>query len=136
MAFGVLAALVSALCYGVAAVLQAKAARVDPDGPARPLLRLMVRGPFVAGVVLDVVGFAAQFAALRVAPVFLVQAAQAGSLAVTAAVAVAVLKIRLSTRDWIAVGTVCVGLAALAVSAGPESAAPTGLGFRTALVVA
>jgi drug/metabolite transporter (DMT)-like permease len=136
MAFGVLAALVSALCYGVAAVLQAKAARVDPDGPARPLLRLMVRVPFVAGVLLDVVGFAAQFAALRVAPVFLVQAAQAGSLAVTAAVAVAVLKIRLSARDWIAVGTVCAGLAALAVSAGPENAAPTGLAFRGALVVA
>jgi drug/metabolite transporter (DMT)-like permease len=136
MAFGVLAALVSALCYGVASVLQAKAARVDPAGPARPLLRLVVRAPFVGGVLLDVVGFAAQFAALRVAPVFLVQAAQAGSLAVTAAVAVAVLRIRLSARDWVAVGTVCAGLAALALSAGPENAAPTGLAFRGALAVA
>jgi drug/metabolite transporter (DMT)-like permease len=136
MAFGVLAALVSALCYGVASVLQAKAARLDPAGPTRPLLRLVVRAPFIGGVLLDVAGFAAQFTALRVAPVFLVQAAQAASLAVTAAVATAVLRIRLSVRDWIAVGSVCAGLAALGVSAGPENAAPTGLAFRVALVAA
>ena len=136
MAFGALAALVSALCYGVASVLQAKAARVDPAGTGRPLLRLLVRLPFVAGLLLDLAGFAAQFAALRVAPVFLVQAAQAASLAVTAAVATVVLHIRLSARDWIAVGTVCAGLAALGLSAGPESAGATGLTFRAGLVVA
>jgi len=83
-----------------------------------------------------VAGFAAQFAALRVAPVFLVQAAQAGSLAVTAAVAVVVLRVRLSAREWIAVGTVCAGLAALALSAGAENAAATGVGFRVALLAA
>jgi drug/metabolite transporter (DMT)-like permease len=133
MAFGVLAALVSALCYGVASVLQAKAVHVDPAGPSRPLLRLLVRAPFVGGVLLDVAGFAAQFTALRVAPVFLVQAAQAASLAVTAAVATVVLRIRLSLRDRLAVGTVCAGLAALGFSAGPESTAGTGLVFRAAL---
>ena len=106
MAFGVLAALLSALCYGVASVLQAKAVRADPAATGRPLLRLLVRAPFVAGVLLDVAGFAAQFTALRVAPVFLVQAAQAAGLAVTAAVATVVLRIRLSARDWAAVGTV------------------------------
>ena len=136
MAFGVLAALVSALCYGVASVLQARAARLGPGGPTRPLLRMVVRAPFVAGVTLDVAGFAAQFAALRVAPVFLVQAAQAGSLAVTAAVAGAVLKIKLGVRGWIAVGTACAGLAALGASAGAEGPASTGIAFRGALVVA
>jgi drug/metabolite transporter (DMT)-like permease len=136
MTFGVLAALVSALCYGVASVLQAKAARVAPGGLARSLSRMVIRVPFVGGVLLDVAGFAAQFTALRVAPVFLVQAAQASSLAVTAAVAVAVLRIRLSARDWIAVGAVCAGLAALGLSAGAENAAATSLAFRGALVVA
>ena len=137
MALGVLAALLSALCYGVASVLQAEAARLDRAGPgSRPLFRLVVRAPFAGGVVLDGAGFAAQFTALRVAPVFLVQAAQAASVAVTAAVAVAVLNIRLSARDWIAVGAACAGLAALGFSAGPEGAAHTSLGFRTGLIAA
>src|SRR4051794_25760791 len=137
MALGVLAALFSALCYGVASVLQSKAVRVDPaeDG-GQPLFRLVVRPLFVGGVVLDVAGFAAQFAALRVAPVFLVQAALAGSLGVTAAVAGVVLKIRLSRADWVAVGLVCAGLAALGLSAGAEGAARTGTGFRIALLAA
>jgi drug/metabolite transporter (DMT)-like permease len=134
MAPGVLLALLSALCYGVASVLQAKAARLDPaDAGARALFRLVVRAPFVGGMLLDVAGFAAQFTALRVAPVFLVQAAQAASLAVTAAVASAVLKIRLGRRDWLAVGTVCVGLAALGFSAGAEGATGTGAVFHGAL---
>jgi drug/metabolite transporter (DMT)-like permease len=136
MALGVLAALFSALCYGVASVLQSKAVRVDPEadgGP--PLFRLVIRPLFVGGVVLDVAGFAAQFVALRVAPVFLVQAALAGSLAVTAAVAGVVLKIRLGRRDWVAVGMVCVGLGALGFSAGAEGAASTPVAFRGALVV-
>jgi drug/metabolite transporter (DMT)-like permease len=137
MALGVLAAVLSALCYGVASVLQSKAARVDPARPGElPLYRLVVRGPFVGGVLLDVAGFAAQFAALRVVPVFLVQAALAGSLAVTAAVAGVVLKIRLGRSDWIAIGLVCAGLAALGFSAGAEGATRTGVAFRGALVVA
>jgi drug/metabolite transporter (DMT)-like permease len=97
---------------------------------------LIVRGPFVGGILLDVAGFAAQFTALRVAPVFLVQAALAGSLAVTAAVAGVVLKVRLGRRDWRAVGLVCAGLAALGFSAGAEGAGHTGVAFRFALVAA
>ena len=137
MALGVLAALVSALCYGLASVLQAKAFRLDPAAAgAPPLLRLIVRAPFVGGMLLDVAGFAAQFTALRVAPVFLVQAAQAASLAVTAAGAAVLLKIRLSVRDWAAVATTCAGLAALGFAAGPENPGRTGIGFRFALLAA
>src|SRR5689334_22896933 len=137
MPLGVLAAVLSAFCYGVASVLQSKAATVEPAGPGvRPLLRLIVRGPFVGGMLLDVAGFAAQFTALRVAPVFLVQAALAGSLAVTAVAAGLVLKIRLARRDWFAIGLVCAGLAALGFSAGAEGAASTGVAFRLALVAA
>jgi drug/metabolite transporter (DMT)-like permease len=135
MALGVLAALVSALCYGVASVLQSKAARLEPGGPGvRSLFRLLVRGPFIGGMLLDMMGFAAQFTALRVAPVFLVQAAQAASLAVTASAASAFLEIRLDRRDWLAVGATCAGLAALGFSAGPATAHSTGIGFRGALV--
>jgi drug/metabolite transporter (DMT)-like permease len=137
MAFGVVAALFSALCYGVASVLQSKALRVDSAGPARRApLRLILKAGFAGGLVLDTAGFAAQFTALRIAPVFLVQAAQAASLAVTAAVAGAVLKVRLGRRDWIAVGLVCAGLAALGFSAGAEGSVRTTLAFRGVLVAA
>jgi len=120
---GLLAALASAVCYGVASVLQAIAARtavqtrgVDP----RLLLRLVRRVPFLGGVLLDIGGFVAQFAALRAVPVFLVQAALAANLAVTAVVAVPVLGTRLQRREWIAVAAVTAGLGMLAVSAGAE----------------
>ena len=123
MVLGLLAALASAVCYGVASVLQAIAARtavqtrgVDP----RLLLRLVRRVPFLGGVLLDIGGFVAQFAALRAVPVFLVQAALAANLAVTAVVAVPVLGTRLQRREWIAVAAVTAGLGMLAVSAGAE----------------
>jgi drug/metabolite transporter (DMT)-like permease len=123
MLLGLLAALASSVCYGVATVLQAVAARSAPhtaDVDPRLLLRLLRRIPFLGGVLLDVGGFALQFLALRRVPVFLVQTAQAANLAVTALVAVPLLGVRLSRRDWAAVAMVCLGLALLAVSAGPE----------------
>lgn len=132
MTVGVLSALVSALCYGLAAVLQSKAAQAGPTS----LPRLMLRPPFVVGVLLDICGFAAQFVALRVTAVFLVQAAQAASLAVTAAAAVIVLGARLHRREWAAVVAVCAGLTMLGWSAGPEGSVQTGTTFRIALLVA
>jgi drug/metabolite transporter (DMT)-like permease len=137
MVGGLLGALLSAVCYGVASVLQARAVKASPPGAGvdpRLLLRLLRRVPFVGGLVLDVAGFVAQFAALRVAPVFLVQAAQAASLAVTAVVAIAVLRVRLGVREWLAIVAVCGGLAMLGFSAGLEGAVVTGTGFRLALV--
>jgi drug/metabolite transporter (DMT)-like permease len=137
MITGVLAALLSALCYGVAAVLQAKAASAQPSGghaDPRLLFRLLRSAPFVGGLVLDVAGFAAQFAALRVAPVFLVQAAQAASLAVTAVVAAPLLGVRLRSREWIAIAAVSGGLALLGLSAGLEGATETAAAFGFVLI--
>jgi drug/metabolite transporter (DMT)-like permease len=134
-----LAALASAVFYGVAAVLQSRGARataqsstVDP----RLLVRVLGQAPFLIGIGLDVLGFTGQFFALRVLPVFVVQAAQAASLAVTAVVAVPVLRVRLGKRQSAAVLTVCAGLALLALSAGTESATRVGTGFRLGLLVA
>jgi drug/metabolite transporter (DMT)-like permease len=123
MLLGLLAALASSVCYGVATVLQAVSARAAPhtaDVDPRLLLRLSRQVPFVAGLALDVVGFGLQFLALRVVPVFLAQAAMSANLAVTALVAVPVLGARLGRRDWVAMAMVCLGLALLALSAGPE----------------
>lgn len=139
MSLALLAALASAVFYGVAAVLQSRGARataqsstVDP----RLLVRVLGQAPFLIGIGLDVLGFTGQFFALRVLPVFVVQAAQAASLAVTAVVAVPVLRVRLGKRQSAAVLTVCAGLALLALSAGTESATRVGTGFRLGLLVA
>jgi hypothetical protein len=84
-AFG--AAILSAVCYGLASALQAYGVRSGGAGrsaDAHLTLRVLSRLPFVVGILLHVAGFGAQLLALRGLPVFVVQAAQAGNLAVTA----------------------------------------------------
>ncbi|MBB1151785.1 hypothetical protein [Amycolatopsis dendrobii] len=137
MVWGFLCALLSAVAYGVASVMQAVAAKAAPDeGGAgvdpRLLLRVLKQWKFVVGLLLDGVGFIAQIAALHVLPLFLVQATQAASLAVTA-VAVRVFGVRLGAREWTAVGVVVAGLALLGSSAESEGSSEVGLGFRLTL---
>ena len=130
-------ALLAAGCYGVASVLQARAALADTSTAGLDpglLLRLLRRTPFLLGLLLDGGGFVAQFAALRLAPVFLVQAALAASLAVTAVAAVPMLKLRLRRLEWAAVAAVSVGFVMLGLSSGPEGAARPGTGFHWALL--
>jgi drug/metabolite transporter (DMT)-like permease len=134
---GLLATLAAAVCYGVASVLQAVAARSAPTTRGvdpRLLLRLLGRPAFLGGILLDAAGFASEFMALRTMPVFLVQAAIASNLAVTALVAVPALGSRLRPREWAAIAAVCAGLAMLAVAAGGEGANPIGEDFRLALL--
>ncbi|NKQ56573.1 hypothetical protein HFP15_27215 [Amycolatopsis sp. K13G38] len=140
MWWGLVCALVAAIAYGVASVLQAVAARaVDDDGAAgvdpRLLFRVLRQWRYVLGLSMDALGFIAQLVALRVLPLFVVQAALAASLAVTA---VAALKIgaRLHGREWTAIVAVCAGLALLGASAQSEGSEPVGLGFHIALAVA
>jgi drug/metabolite transporter (DMT)-like permease len=135
--FALLAAAGSAICYGVASVLQAMGARSTHDtGTVDPrlLARLLRNTPFVAGMLMDLTGGVLQFVALRTLPLFLVQATQAANLAVTALVAVPVLGARLAARHWWAVLAVTAGLALLASSAGAENPREPGFGFRLALL--
>jgi drug/metabolite transporter (DMT)-like permease len=137
MVRGLLAAFASAVCYGVGSALQAKSARGAPvTRGVHPglLLRMLGRMPFVLGLALDAVGFVAQFIALREAPVYLVQAAQAASLAVTALVALPLLHVRLRAPDWLAIAAVSAGLAMLGLSADSRETVVTGEGFRFALL--
>jgi drug/metabolite transporter (DMT)-like permease len=139
MIIGLLAAALSAVCYGIASVLQASAAQTEHDAggvDARLLARLARRGPFVAGLVLDVIAFAGQFVALRYLAVFVVQAVQAGNLAVTAIAAVPLLGARLAGREWAAIAAVCGGLVLLAVASGSDRVAPVGMAVRWWLLAA
>lgn len=124
---GVLGALAAAISYGIASVLQAVAARrTAPSVGLDPglLVRLGSQLPYLAGLGLDLVGFLASLLALRRLPLFFVQSAIAGSVGVTAAVAVAVLGIRLQRRELAALAGLGIGLLLLAVSAQPDSGTP------------
>src|SRR6266545_2082051 len=84
-------ALAAACCFGVAAVMQALSARAASVGTAgvspQLVMRMLGQWRFIASLGLDFIGFLAQLIALRRLPLFVVQAAIAGSLAVTAVTA-------------------------------------------------
>jgi drug/metabolite transporter (DMT)-like permease len=125
-------------------VLQAAATRSvdsgDGDSGVDPalLLRALRQWRYLVGIALDGLGFVLQVAALRLVPIYVVAAAIAASLAVTAIVAAWVLSTRLSAMEWAAVAVVCASLAMLGVAAGPEGTAhgPPGLGWALLVIVA
>ncbi|WP_264078558.1 DMT family transporter [Mycobacterium szulgai] len=142
MLIGLLLALGCSVCYGTASVFQAAATRSVEAGSgsgvdAVLLLRAVRQWRYLAGVALDGLGFALQVVALRLVPIYVVAAALAASIAVTALVAAWLLSARLSAREWSAVGVVCASLAMLGLAAGPEGSqrGPTGLGWALLGVV-
>jgi hypothetical protein len=138
MIWSLLGAIAAAICFGVATVMQAVAARSTPASDhvdPRLLIRLLSQVPFIIGVVLDLAGFIAELAALRSLPLFVVQAVVAANLAVTAVVGAKVLHLSISGREWGAVFAVCAGLALLGLAAGHENPSKTSVGFRVGLLV-
>ena len=154
------AAVVAALCYGIASVMQAMAVRAasrrtahrssgdrgtgDRTQPASPLgevdpsliVRLLGQWRFLISLGLDMLGFVAQLVALHRLPLFAVQAIVAGNLAVTAVLASQLIHVQLTWREWLAVGGVVVGVGLLGVSAGAEGATGVSEAFKLALLVA
>jgi drug/metabolite transporter (DMT)-like permease len=140
-----IAAIVAALLYGVAAVMQAIAVRaashksaVDGPGGVDPglMVRMLHQWRFVVSLGFDAVGFVAQLIALQRLPLFAVQAFVAANLAVTAVVASWVIGVTLSWREWSAVLGVVAGVGLLGSTAGAEGAAQVGAVFKLALIVA
>ena len=137
MSLALVSALASALCYGIASVLQSIGARkteasatVDP----RLMIRLAQSLPYVIGVGFDALGFLVSLVALRSLPLFVVQAIVSSYLAVVAVLAVVFLKARLGRTEWLAIVVVVAGLLLLAVSAGPEGPATLATPGRWALL--
>lgn len=142
------AAMVAALCYGLAAVMQAIAVRAASRRPALAaagaasgvdpglLIRMLRQWPFVASLGIDLFGFICQLVALRRLPLFEVQVIIAANLAVTAVFASWLMHTVLTSREWMAVIAVVVGVALLGSSAGGEGAAAVGVNFHLALIAA
>lgn len=136
-------ALGAAVCFGTATVLQAIAARTaaatgggagGPGGDAALLLRALRQWRYLAGLALDGLGFVFQIAALRSLPLYVVGAALASSLAVTAVVAARLLRVRLSGTEWAAVGVVCAGLGMLGLASGAEGGRAGSLTLKYAML--
>jgi drug/metabolite transporter (DMT)-like permease len=134
---GLVAALGAAVAYGVASVLQAVGARRLKSGSvdAAFLLRLTRSLPYVAGLALDAVGFVANVLAARLLPLFVVQAALASSVGVTALVAARFLGARLLRPERVALVVLGAGLVALALSAEAEGGQPLSRGAQLAVLV-
>ena len=129
-------ALFAALAYGGASVLQSIGARrthsssgLDP----RLMMRLVGSAPYVSGVALDLAAFVASLVALRMLPLFLVQAAVASSIGVTAVIAAAI-GARLVRRDITSLIVLGAGLLLLATSAQPEQGTPLTIELRWGLL--
>jgi drug/metabolite transporter (DMT)-like permease len=122
---GLTFAIGAAVCYGVATILQAAAVgdaeTVEGLGVAS-LARSVSGTRYVAGLALDLVGFVAAVAALRTLPLFVVQAAVASSVGVTALGARVVFGTRLSARERTALISLVVGLVLLGMAGRPEHA--------------
>src|SRR5271166_5382101 len=140
-----IAAIVAALLYGVASVMQAIAVRAASNKPAKDasggvdpglVVRLLHQWRFVASICLDALGFVAQLVALQRLPLFAVQAMVAANLAVTAVFASLLIGVVLSWREWLAVIGVVAGVGLLGSSAGAEGATQAGAVFKLALIVA
>ena len=122
MVLGLAAALGAALAFGVASILQARAAAVTVGGPGvdpRLLGRLVRRPGFLVAVALNLVGFLLHLYALRSLPLFVAQVGISANVAVTAVLSVLVLGTRLGVMGWVGMGAVCAGLALVAGAAGP-----------------
>lgn len=120
MAIGLTAALIAAVVFGIASIIQAKAVRAMPrEGLNLRLLGDMLRSPlFLLSVAVTLIGFVLHLIALRNMPLFLAQSGVGASLAVTALLAMWIFHDKLSTRDWTAIAAVCVGLGLMAAGAG------------------
>ncbi len=126
MLLGLSAALGAAVVFGFAAILQARAIRrLDSDTSATDrrstvsfLLQLLSIPLYLLAVLLNLAGFGLHLVAVRTIPLYLAQAGIAGSLAVTALLAVLMLGEHLTPGDWSAVAAITVGLALLALASG------------------
>lgn len=130
MVWSLLAAVGSAVAYGVSTLMQAVATRRASG------LAVVVQPLVVGAFVLDGAGFLLALAALDRLPLFVVQSVMASMVVVVVVGATVVLRIPMRRVDLVAVGVVVLALVVIAMSSGDQPAVEPPPGFTTALLVA
>lgn len=118
----VLCALLAALMYALASVLQQRGAARQPLEASMRLgllTRLIRNGAWVLGLGCDVAGFALQFIALGHGPLVVVQPLLVCGLLFALPLGAAWAGRRLHRRDWLAAIAVCAGLAVFLTVSSP-----------------
>ena len=112
-------AFLAAVFYGVATIFQAIAVDRLAKLPHKSGLAAVLRAGWLYGLGLlcDLLAFIVSALALHVLPLFLVESTIASSVAVTAVLAVVILKQKLAKGEVVAVIVLVAGLVALALSA-------------------
>lgn len=120
MVLGLSAALIAAVVFGVASIIQATAVRRMPREDFNTRMAWdMLRSPlFLLSIVVTLAGFVLHLVAVRNLPLFLAQSGVGAGLAVTALLAMLIFHDRLTLKDWSAVAAVCLGLGLMAAGAG------------------
>ncbi len=115
MLIGALFALAAMVLNSIAAMLQA-----DATTRTRPRHPLAAQPRYLGGLLMDGLGWVCTVIALRLLPVFAVQAILGGAIAVTALSSRWLWGIRLRVLDRVGVGACLVGLVLVAAAAGPQ----------------
>lgn len=143
MIVGFIAAVLAALAYGTASVLQARGAAEVDDGAqhdevpsAASTFAAMITVSFLIGFVLDALGFIGNMVAARTMPLFVAQPIIAANLVVTALLAMVVLHVRLSVRDWTGIVLVIAALTVLGMAAGDEGRDDAGRSLHWGVLIA
>ncbi|MCW2948438.1 MAG: hypothetical protein JWR24_5155 [Actinoallomurus sp.] len=141
MIIGLVTAVSASACYGTGSVLQAVGSRrsarreaaaasatvtTQHGGPSLlSTAKAAVTWEFMAGSVLDLVGFGLGALAARLLPLFLSQTVISANLVITAVLGIKLLGIRLNRPEWVSIAVVCSALVLLAGAAGPEGGGRT-----------
>jgi drug/metabolite transporter (DMT)-like permease len=119
----VLLALCADFVFGLGVALQIRAATQAPlEESLRPglLVRLVHRPVWLAGLVLEIGGFALHAAALAHGSLVLVQPLLTLDLVFTLAICAAWSRTRLTSRDWLGVAATIVGVSVFLLVAAPD----------------
>ncbi|MFG2846593.1 hypothetical protein ACGF12_25975 [Kitasatospora sp. NPDC048296] len=151
MIIGLVTAVAASACYGTGSVLQAVGSRrsaeeeaakgattstTEHGGPSlSSTAKAAVTWEFIAGSVLDLIGFGLGALAARLLPLFLSQTIISANLVITALLSIKLLGIRLKQLEWASIGVLCSALVLLAVSAGPEGGHHAEMAFHWWLLI-
>jgi drug/metabolite transporter (DMT)-like permease len=120
------AALISAVCYGLGSVLQSIAAKKVEEGEGgislKDLSQIAKQLPYAAGILLDGLGWLFSLVALFRLPLFVVQAVVAASVGFVVLFSALFEKVVPTRRQVLFLVGLAVGLLGLAASGAPESA--------------